>query len=178
VHSPELVWEGEVDSGPRVAALVAGLQSSAPPKGVSVSLRDSHTFIEIPTRSWWALATWTVSALMVWFGVTAENWYLLALSPFMMGAAIMQSLGKVSLLIRTGRLTVFEGIGGIGKRHEMQLGAIQRIEYAVKKGRGGSTAWIVIYDPTGHLKFGQHLNEDQLHFVIAFLLDVTRSLAA
>jgi hypothetical protein len=51
---------------------------------------------------------------------------------------------------------------------------IQRVEYAVKRGRGGSTSWIVLNDA----KFGRHLNEEQIRFVIALLLDATRSLAA
>ncbi|HTB16431.1 MAG TPA: hypothetical protein VK752_32915 [Bryobacteraceae bacterium] len=175
MHSPELIWDGELDSGSRGAALVADLGSSAPPEGVSISLRDSHAFIEIATRSWWALATWVVSALMIWFGLTSDNWFLLVLSPFMMGAAIMQSFGRICILIRDQQLSVFEGVGGIGKRRAMPLSAIRSVEYAVKRGRGGSTAWIVIHADRD-VKFGRHLNGEQIHFVIAFLLDATRSM--
>ena len=169
----ELIWDGELDLGRRGAALVAELESRQYPAGVSVSLKASHAFVEIPTRSYWALVTWTVSALMIWFGL-ASNWFLLVLAPFMMGAAIMQSLGRVSVLIKDERVRIFEGIGGIGRRIEIPLRGIRRVEYAVKRGRGGSTSWIVLNDA----KFGRHLNEDQIRFVIALLLDATRSLTA
>lgn len=168
----ELIWDGELDLGQRGAELVNELQSRRRPAGVSVSLKASHAFVEIPTRSYWALVTWTVSALMIWFGL-ASNWYLLVLAPFMIGAAIMQSLGRVSILIKDQRVRIFEGVGGIGRKIEMPLRGIQRVEYAVKRGRGGSTSWIVLNDA----KFGRHLNEEQIRFVIALLLDATRSLA-
>ena len=161
----ELIWDGEVDSGRRMAALVADLQAGKPPVGVSVS--QSHAFVEIPTRSYWAIATWTVSAIMIWFGLSANNWMLLVLAPFMMAAAAMQSFGRVSILIRDGQVSVFEGVGGVGRRLRMPVLAIQRVEYVVKHGRGGSTSWIVL----NGAKFGRHLNEDQKQFVIAFLLD-------
>jgi len=176
VHSPELIWDGVLDSGTRVAALVADLASKQPPKGVSISLTESHAFVEITTRSWWAIATWAVSALMVWFGLTSSNWYLLILTPFMVTAAIMQSFGRIWILLRDEHVSVFEGVGGIGKRREVSLRAIESVEYAVKHGRGGSTAWIVIHEAKRKVKFGRHLNEAQIHFVIAFLLDATRSL--
>lgn len=169
----ELIWDGERDSGTRAAALVAGLQSSQPPEGVSVSLRESHVFVEIPIRSYWAFATWSVSAIMIWFGIES-NWFLLVLAPFMIGAAIMQSFGRVSILIQDARVSVFEGLGGVGRETRVPLGAIQRVEYAVKRGSGGSTTWIMINDR----KFGRHLNEEQKRFVIALLLDATRSLTA
>jgi hypothetical protein len=178
VQSPELIWDGELDSGSREAALVSDLQSREPPVGTSISLRHSHTLIEITTRSWWALATWAVSLLMIWFGLTSINWFLLVLAPFMIGAAIMQSLGRISILIRDERISVFEGVGGIGRRREMPLREIQRVEYAAKHGRGGSTAWIVLHDADRKMKFGRHLNDEQIRFVIALLLDATRSLAA
>jgi hypothetical protein len=92
----------------------------------------------------------------------------------MIGAAIMQSLGRVSILIKDERVRVFEGIGGIGRRIEIPLRGIRRVEYVVKRGRGGSTSWIVL----NHAKFGRHLNEEQIRFVIALLLDATRSLTA
>jgi hypothetical protein len=169
----ELIWDGELDLGQRGAELLADLESRQYPAGVSVSLKASHALVEIPTRSYWALATWTVSALMIWFGL-ASNWLLLVLAPFMIGAAIMQSLGRVSILIKDERLRIFEGVGGIGRRIEVPVRGIQRVEYAVKRGRGGSTSWIVLNDA----KFGRHLNEDQIRFVIALLLDATRSLTA
>jgi hypothetical protein len=177
VHSAELIWDGVLDSGSRVAALVADLASRQPPAGVSISLTEFHAFVEITTRSWWAIATWAVSALMVGFGVTSSNWYLLVLTPFMMTAAIMQSFGRVCILVRDEQVSVFEGVGGIGKRSEIALRAIESVEYAVKRGRGGSTAWIVIHEGKRKVKFGRHLNEEQIHFVIAFLLDATRSLS-
>jgi hypothetical protein len=177
VHSPELIWDGVLDSGTRVAALVADLASTQPPAGVSISLAESHAFVEITTRSWWAIATWVVSALMVGFGLTSSNWYLLVLTPFMVAAAIMQSFGKICILVRDERVSVFEGVGGIGKRREIALRAIESVEYAVKHGRGGSTAWIVIHEAKRSVKFGRHLNEAQIHFVIAFLMDATRSLS-
>jgi hypothetical protein len=152
---------------------VEELQFRQHPEGVSVSLRQSHIFIEIPTRSYWALATWMVSALMIAFGL-AENWLLLALAPFMMGAAVMQSLGRVSILVQDERVRIFEGVGGIGRHIEIALRDIRRVEYAVKRGRGGSTSWIVLND----VKFGRHLNEEQIRFVIALLLDATGSIAA
>jgi hypothetical protein len=169
----DLIWDGERDSGQRGADLVEELQFRQRPEGVSVSLRESHVFIEIPTRSYWALATWMVSALMIVFGL-AQNWLLLVLAPFMMGAAIMQSLGRVSILIKDETVRIFEGVGGVGRHIEMPLRAIQRIEYSVKRGRGGSTSWIILNDA----KFGRHLNEEQTRFVIALLLDATRSLTA
>jgi hypothetical protein len=169
----ELIWDGESDSGQRGLELVDELQFRQHPEGVSVSLRASHAFVEIPTRSYWALATWTVSALMIAFGL-AENWILLALAPFMIAAAIMQSLGRVSILIKDERVRIFEGAGGIGRHIELPLRGIHRVEYAVKRGRGGSTSWIVLNDA----KFGRHLNEEQIRFVIGLLLDATGSLAA
>lgn len=177
MNSPALIWDGELDSGSREAALVADLGSREPPTGVSISLRESHAFIEIETRSLWAFATWTVSAVMVWFGLTSNNWYLLVLAPFMVGAAIMQSFGRICILVIDQRLNLFEGVGGIGWRREIALNTIQSVEYAVKHGRGGSTAWIVVHDGGGDVKFGRHLNDDQIRFVIAFLLDAIRSLA-
>jgi len=169
----ELIWDGELDSGQRGAELVADLESRQYPAGVSISLRASHVFVEIPTRSYWAVATWTVSMLMIGFGL-ASNWFLLVLAPFMIGAAIMQSLGRVSILIKDERVRIFEGVGGVGRRIEMPLGGIRRVEFAVKRGRGGSTSWIVLND----VKFGRHLNEEQIRFVIGLLLDATRSLAS
>jgi hypothetical protein len=165
-----------LDSGNRGAALVAHLESCAPPAGASIALKESHAFIEITTRSWWAIATWAVSALMVGFGLTSSNWFLLVLAPFMIGAAMMQSFGRICILVDEETVRVFEGVGGIGWRRSMPLREIQRIEYAVKRGRGGSTAWIVIDDGRRKLKFGRHLNEEQIHFVIALLLDAMRSL--
>lgn len=167
----ELIWEGERDSGQRGAELVDELQFRERPEGVSVSLKGSHAYIEIPTRSYWALATWTVSMLMIGFGLTG-NWILLVLAPFMMAGATMQSLGRVTILIKDERVRVFEGVGGIGRRIEMALRGIRRIEYVAKHGRGGSTSWIVL----NGAKFGRHLNEEQIRFVIALLLDATRSL--
>ncbi len=165
----QLIWDGELDSGARAATLAAILKYP-PPAGISVS----RHFLEVSTRSLWALATWAVSAVMLWFGLTSDNWYLLALAPFMVAAAIMQTMGKVSILLRGDRIIVFEGIGGIGKRRTMLAGSIQKVEFAVKHGRGGSTAWIVI----DGVKFGRHLNDAQIQFVIAFLLDASRSIAA
>lgn len=173
----QLIWEGELDSGSREAALVEELASSAPPAGVSISLA-SHAFVEITTRSWWSLLTWTVSAVMLWFGLTSDNWYLLALAPFMMGGAIMQSFGRISLLVKDGRVAVFEGVGGLGRRREIGLRTIRGVEYVVKKGRGGSTAWIVVHDANRDVKFGRHLNDLQIRFVIAFLLDAIRQAPA
>ncbi len=178
MQSPELIWDGELDSGSREAELVHKLQSREPPAGVSISLRPSHTFIEMTTRSLWAIATWAVSGLMIWFGLTSSNWFLLVLAPFMIGAAIMQSLGRLWILIKDEQLVLFEGVGGIGRRREMPLREIQRVEYAAKHGRGGSTAWIVLHDADRKVKFGRHLTDEQIRFVIAFLLDATRSLAA
>ena len=168
-----LIWDGELDSGQRTRELVDELGRSQYPAGVSVSLRESHAFIEIPTRSYWAFASWAVSALMIGFGL-ASNWLLLVLAPFMVATAIMQSLGRVSILIQDQRVSIFEGIAGVGRRMSVPLRAIQHIEYAVKRGRGGSTSWIVLNDA----KFGRHLNEEQIRFVIALLLDAARSLAS
>jgi len=165
----QLIWDGELDSGVRASTLAAILKYP-PPAGISVS----RNFLEVSTRSLWALATWAVSAVMLWFGLTSDNWYLLALAPFMVGAATMQTLGKVSILLRGDRITVFEGVGGIGKRRTIAVRPIQNVEYAVKHGRGGSTAWIVI----DGVKFGRHLNDAQIQFVIAFLLDAAGSIAA
>ena len=178
MNPPELIWDGERDSGSRREALVAGLESGRHPKGLSVSLTKSHAFIEIPTRSGWAIVTWSVSAIMVWFGLTSLNWFLLVLAPFMAAAAIMQSFGRVLILLREPEVRVFEGVGGIGRRLEMPLRSIQRIEYAVKRGRGGTTTWIVLSDGARDLKFGRHLNDEQIQFVIAFLLDAARSVAS
>jgi hypothetical protein len=178
VKSPELIWDGELDSGNREAALFVHLESGQFPKGVSVALNKSHAFVEVSTRTMWALATWAVSGVMLWFGLTSTNWFLLVLLPFMMGAAVMQSLGRICILIRDERVSVFEGVGGIGWRREMALRTIERVEYAVKHGRGGSTAWIVLHDADRSMKFGRHLNDEQIRFVIALLLDATRSLAA
>jgi hypothetical protein len=160
----ELIWDGELDSGRRIAALIADLEAGNPPAGVSIS--RTHSFVEIPTRSYWAIATWAVSAIMIAFGLTANNWMLLVLAPFMLSAAIMQSFGRVSILIRDAHVSVFEGIGGVGRSFRLPLAGVQRVEYAVKHGRGGSTSWIVLNDA----KFGRYLNEEQKRFVIAFLL--------
>lgn len=167
----QLIWDGKPDSGARGAELVAGLQSNQPPEGVSVSLKESRVFVEIPIRSYWAIATSLVSAIMIWFGFES-NWFLLVLAPFMIGAAIMQSFGRVSILIQDERARVFEGLAGLGRRMRIPLRAIQRIEYAVKRGKGGSTTWIVVNDQ----KFGRHLNEQQKRFVIALLLDACNHL--
>jgi hypothetical protein len=167
----ELIWDGERDLGSQVTALARILEASQPPAGVSVSLDDAQATIEISTRSAWAFATWAVSAIMVWFGLTSDNWLLLVLAPFMAGGAIMQSFGKVSILVADSEVRVFEGVAGIGRRVKMPLRGIQRIEYAVKRGRGGTTTWIVLND----VKFGRHLNDDQIRFVIALLLDAMRS---
>jgi len=176
VKSPALIWEGELDSGSRAAALSAFL-SAGPPDGVAISLNLSHCFVEIPTRSNWAIATWAVSAVMVGFGLTSSNWFLLFLAPFMIGAAAMQSFGRIWILVRDERVVVFEGVGGIGWRREMDLRTIQRVEYAVKRGRGGTTEWIVVQDAGRNLKFGRHLNHEQICFTIALLLDAVESFA-
>jgi hypothetical protein len=178
VGFPELIWDGKLDAGDREAELVADLQSREPPSGVSISLRDSHALIEIATRSWWALATWSVSAVMLGLGLASENWYLLALAPFMIGTAVMQSLGRICILVQDEHVRLFEGVGGIGRRREIALSTIQSVEYAVKHGRGGSTTWIVVHDAGRDVKFGRHLNDEQTHFVIAFLLDAIRSLSS
>ena len=157
---------------------MAGLQVRHP-EGVSIGLNRSHALLEIPTRSYWAFATWAVSALMIWFGLTSDNWYLLVLSPFMIGAAIMQTFGRVCVLIKDQQVSVFEGIGGVGRRIRMPLRTIQRVEYAVKHGRGNSTTtWIVLHADGRDVKIGRHLNEEQIQFVIALLLDAIQSLAA
>lgn len=174
----ELIWDGERDLGSQVTALAWILESGERPAGVSISLEDSEAAIEISTRSAWAFATWAVSAIMVWFGLASDNWLLLVLAPFMAGGAVMQSFGKVSILVNDSEVRVFEGVEGIGRRVRMQLRSIQRIEYAVKRGRGGSTTWIVLDDGTRDIKFGRHLNDDQIRFVIAFLLDAMRSIAS
>jgi len=135
---------------------------------VLVYLDDSG--IDFDIRSFWALATWAVTALMLWFGLTSDNWFLLVLAPFMMGAAMMQSFGQVRIRVKGEQLAVFEGVAGIGKRIEMPLHAIQRIEYVVKRGRGGSTSWIVINDGSRSAKFGRYLNDAQERFAMAFLL--------
>ncbi len=163
----QLIWDGEIDSGKRVAALAEILRLNPIPAGV----HRSACSVEISTRSAWAIVTWAVSAVMIWFGVTAENWYLLVLAPFMVGAAIMQSLGRICVLIRDGQVEVFEGVGWIGRRRKLPLGSFRSLEYAVKRGRGGSTAWIVIHGSERDVKFGRHLNEEQIHYVLAFLLD-------
>jgi hypothetical protein len=170
----ELIWDGEQDAGGRAEGLVAALQSNPHPDGVLVALNGSHVLVEIPTQSSWAFATWTVAAIMIGFGFESNSWFLLMLAPFMVGAAMMQSMGKVAILIRDEQVTVFEGVGGIGRRRAVPLRAIQRVEYAVKRGRGGATAWIVVND----MKFGRHLNDEQIQFVIALLLDARRSLTA
>ena len=171
----KLVWDGELDSGSRVEALAEILKFGQPPAGLAISRAKSHSVVEACTRSWWAVATWAVSAIMIWFGLTSSNWFLLVLAPFMMGAAMMQSVGRICILVRDEQVTVFEGVGGVGLRRRMPLREIERVEYAVKRGRGGSTAWIVIRDGGRAVKFGRHLNEQQIHFVIAFLLDASRS---
>jgi hypothetical protein len=178
VKSPELVWDGELDSGSREKELATGLESGRFPEGVSIAVRRSHAFVEVSTRSMWAVATWIVSAVMIGFGLTTSNWYLVVLAPFMVGAAIMQTLGRICILIQDEQVSVFEGVGGIGRRREMLLRTIERVEYAVKHGRGGSTAWIVLHDADRALKFGRHLNDEQIRFVIALLMDATRSLTA
>jgi len=178
VKSPELIWDGELDSGNRAAALSVVLESGRFPAGISIALNPAHALVEVSTRSLWAVATWTVSAVMLWFGLTSSNWFLLVLAPFMVGAAVMQSLGRICILVKDDQVSVFEGVGGIGWSREMPLSEIQRIEYAVKHGRGGSTAWIVLHDARRHMKFGRHMNDEQIHFVIALLLDAIGSLAA
>jgi hypothetical protein len=178
VNSPELIWDGELDAGNRVAALSDILRFGQPPAGLQISMNQSHSFVEVTTRSMWALVTWAVSAVMLGLGLTTSNWYLLALAPFMVGGAIMQSVGRICILVRDEQVSVFEGVGGLGRTREMALGSIKSVEYAVKHGRGGSTAWIVIHDDGRDVKFGQHLSEDQLHFVIAFLLDAMKSRTA
>jgi hypothetical protein len=178
VHSPELIWDGAIDSGGRAEALMAGLQMRHP-EGLAIGLNPLHAFVEIPTRSYWALVTWAVSALMIWFGLTSDNWYLVVLSPFMIGAAIMQTFGRVCVLIKNEQVSVFEGVGGVGRRIQMPLRTIQRVEYAVKHGRGKSTTtWIVLHADGRDVKIGRHLNEEQIQFVIALLLDAIQSLAA
>jgi hypothetical protein len=172
----ELFWNGKRDSGSRAETLVSRLQSREPPAGVQVILEDSR--IDISTRSAWAFATWSVSAMMIWIGLTSTNWFLLALAPFMIAAAIMQSWGRTSIVVQDERVRVFEGVGSVGRRNRVALRSITRIEYAVKNGNGGSTTWIVLHDGRREIKFGRHLNEEQIHFVIAFLLDATRSLAS
>jgi hypothetical protein len=162
----QLIWEGELDSGGRAEALIDRLRH--PPEGLSIS--SDRSCVEAHTRSMWALATWAVSAVMVWFGLTSDNWFLLVLAPFMVGGAIMQTLGTVRILVRDGRVSVFEGVGGIGLRRKMRLGAIHSVEYAVKHGRGGATGWIVIHEGKRAVKFGRHLNDEQRRFVIGFLL--------
>jgi hypothetical protein len=171
----ELIWDGERDLGSQVTTLARILESGRPPAGVFVSLEDSLATIEISTRSAWAFATWAVSAIMVWFGLISDNWLLLVLAPFMAAGALMQSFGKVSILVNDSEVRVFEGVAGIGRRVQMTLRSIQRIEYAVKRGRGGSTTWIVLNDGARDIKFGRHLNEEQIRFVIASLLDAMRS---
>jgi hypothetical protein len=173
VKTPELIWDGELDAGNRVAALSDILRFGEPPPGLLISTHKSHSFVEVTTRSMWALVTWAVSAVMLGLGITTSNWYLLVLAPFMVAGAIMQSLGKICILVRGEQVTVFEGVGGIGRRREMALSSIKSVEYAVRHGRGGSTAWIVIHDDSRDVKFGRHLTEAQLHFVIAFLLSLT-----
>jgi hypothetical protein len=178
VKSPDLIWDGQADAGSHEAELAAALESGRFPEGVSVALHPSHAFVEVSTRSLWALATWGVCAVMLWFGLTSSNWFLLVLLPFMIGAAIMQSLGRICILIRDQQVKVFEGVGGIGWWREMPLRAMEHIEYAVKHGRGGQTTWIVLHDGDRKMKFGRHLNDEQIRFVIALLLDARRSLAA
>jgi hypothetical protein len=178
VQSPELIWDGAIDAGSRAEALVAGLELRHP-AGVLIAVNPSHALVEIPTRSYWAFATWAVSALMIWFGLTSDNWFLLVLAPFMMGAAIMQSFGRICVLIKDEQISVFEGVGGVGRRVQVSLRAIQRVEYAVKHGRGRSrTTWIVLHADGRDVKVGRHLNEEQIQFVIALLLDAIQSLAA
>jgi len=166
VNAPELIWEGERDSGDRAAQLSSIFASGEVPSGVSILLDNSRVDIDI--RSAWAFVTWAVSALMLWFA--SENWLLLVLVPFMVGAAIMQSFGRVSIIIRDSNVNIFEGVLGVGRRLKVPLSAIRRIEYCVKRGRGGSTAWILLNDG----KFGRHLNQEQSRFVIAFLLEVLK----
>jgi hypothetical protein len=115
---------------------------------------------------------------MIWFGLTSNNWFLVVLAPFMVGAAIMQSLGSTCIVFRDEQVRVFEGVAGIGTRRKMALRAIRRVEYAAKHGRGGSTAWIVLQDERRSVKFGRHLNDEQTRFVIALLLDAVQSLAS
>jgi hypothetical protein len=170
----QLIWDGKLDSGSGAAALVADFRSHPVPEGLSIS--SDRTFVEGSTRSIWALATWAVSAVMIWFGLTSDNWFLLVLAPFMVGAAVMQTLGTVRILIRDQQVTLFEGVGGIGLRRRMPLDSIQSVEYAVKRGRGGATAWIAIHQGKRALKFGRHLTDEQRQFVIAFLLDAARSI--
>jgi len=122
----------------------------------------------------WAIATWAVSAVMLGFGLISNNWFLLVLAPFMVCGAMMQSLGRVSVLIGDAQISVFEGVGGVGKRRRIALRGVQSIEYAVKHGRGGSTAWIVIHGAGTEVKFGRHLNQEQIYFVMAVLMDAAR----
>lgn len=173
----KLIWAGELDSGSRADALVAGLESREPPAGVSVFLDEACCRIETSTRSAWAFLTWAVSALMIGLGLTTGNWFIWALSPFMILAAVMQTWGRVLIVARDGRLTVFEGLAGIGWRRRMPLHTMERVEYAVKRGRGGSTTWIVLTCAGRKMKFGRYLNDEQTQFVVAFLLDARRSLA-
>jgi hypothetical protein len=162
----ELVWDGEIDTGTRRRELLASLNK--PPAGVLVFLDDSG--LDISTQSAWAFATWAVTALMIWFGLTSDNWFLLVLAPFMAGAAIMQSLGQVRIRIKDEELDIFEGVAGVGRRIRTLLSAIERVEYFVKRGRGGSTTWIVLHQGDRRVKFGRFLNDAQERFVIAFVL--------
>jgi hypothetical protein len=157
VRAPELIWDGEPEA----------------PAGVAISHNRKHSFVEVRTRSLWAVATWAVSAIMVWFGLESANWILLALAPFMMAAAIMQTLGRVCVLITESEITVFEGVGGIGRRLEMPLAGICRVDFGEKKGRGGSTTWIEVDAGGRALKFGRHLNDEQARFVVELLRRAT-----
>ncbi len=167
-----------MDGGSRVEELATALQMRRPPAGVLLAVSGLHSLIEIDTRSNWSFATWAVSAIMIVLAWATTNWFLLICAPFMMAGAIMQSWGHASILIRDEEVSVFEGVGGVGRRRKMSLRAIQRVEYVVKRGRGGATTWIVLGAAGGELKFGRHLNDEQVRFVIAVLLDAMQLLAA
>jgi len=177
VNFPELIWDGELDGGWRVAALTVALRSDEPPPGLSISHAGNHSFVEANTRTHWALATWALSFFMVWYGLTHVSWVLLIAAPFMFVGAMMQSFGRVCVLVKDGRVTVFEGVGGIGRRLDMPLHEIQRVEYVVKRARfgKGSTSWIVLFDGKRNAKFGRHLTDDQIQFAVAFLLQAMQS---
>ncbi|MGA3204333.1 MAG: hypothetical protein ABSF12_17720 [Bryobacteraceae bacterium] len=179
MQGPQLIWDGEPDSGSRAAALVADLQSHEPPAGAEVSLDRVRCRIELSTRSAWAFATWTLSAMMIGIGLRGDYWLVLAFAPFMIAAAAMQTWGKVAVVIENARLSVFEGVGSVGRRLRAPLGSIRRIEYVVKMHprNGSSTTWIVIEADGRDRKFGRYLSDEQIRFVIAFLLDAMRSVS-
>lgn len=167
----KLVWDGEVDAGTRAEQLAADLQLKEPPAGVSLAVNGSHSLVEVETRSYWAFVTWAVTAIMIVFAWVSTNFLLLICAPFMMCGAIMQSWGRVSLLIRDEKIDIFEGIGGVGRRFNVDLSRISRLEFVVKRGRSGSTSWILMQNAGTEVKFGRHLNEEQTRFVVAVVLD-------